>query len=270
MKLSLNYQRRIVDAKEQADLPHDPLPESATRNLTVLMTLDGEPAWVCLMCCNVDILFSTAAIQWITSRDDADATGDSLLAPSSSPDTRTYRRRRLVLPQPSSQGPMPLKATSASQCEHVPGTGAETTGTNVGTGPDIVAASGKANGSADDDGSNTGNQKGQTVVDAGGARATSELPTPPRAWYNAAPRVSAVVAVDLVRICRARAYEVAQRVALDGGGGGDESGCGKGKGKGKGKEKEKEKEKTKGKEKDVNARYRGLVDMEDASRPGWV
>ena len=42
------------------------------------MALDGEPGWVCLMCCNSDILFSTIVIQWVTSRDStSNASNDS-------------------------------------------------------------------------------------------------------------------------------------------------------------------------------------------------
>lgn len=57
------------------------------RNLSVLMALDGEPGWVCLMCCNCDsevpclssrrvpangpVLFSVIVIQCITSKDNA-------------------------------------------------------------------------------------------------------------------------------------------------------------------------------------------------------
>ncbi|UNI19552.1 hypothetical protein JDV02_005732 [Purpureocillium takamizusanense] len=44
---------------------------SSIVNLTVLMALNGEPGWVCLMCCNSDILFSAIVIQWVTSRDNA-------------------------------------------------------------------------------------------------------------------------------------------------------------------------------------------------------
>ncbi|KAM3461596.1 hypothetical protein NHJ6243_004831 [Beauveria neobassiana] len=40
-------------------------------NLSVLMALRGEPAWICLMCCNCDILFSAIVIQWVTSNDNA-------------------------------------------------------------------------------------------------------------------------------------------------------------------------------------------------------
>ncbi|KAK3950265.1 hypothetical protein QBC32DRAFT_19328 [Pseudoneurospora amorphoporcata] len=42
---------------------------SSVVNLSVLMGLNGEPGWVCLMCCNSDILFSAIVIQWVTSRD---------------------------------------------------------------------------------------------------------------------------------------------------------------------------------------------------------
>ncbi|KAF5020841.1 hypothetical protein F66182_7124 [Fusarium sp. NRRL 66182] len=44
---------------------------SSIVNLTVLMVLDGEPGWVCLMCCNSDVLFSAIVVQWVTSRDSA-------------------------------------------------------------------------------------------------------------------------------------------------------------------------------------------------------
>ncbi|GME64461.1 hypothetical protein GTA08_BOTSDO13014 [Neofusicoccum parvum] len=42
---------------------------SSVANLTVLMVLNGEPGWVCLMCCNADILFSVLILHWVTSGD---------------------------------------------------------------------------------------------------------------------------------------------------------------------------------------------------------
>ncbi|KAK4186564.1 hypothetical protein QBC35DRAFT_516091 [Podospora australis] len=50
---------------------------SSIVNLSVLMALDGEPGWVCLMCCNSDILFSAVVIQWVTSRDSTSSTSTS-------------------------------------------------------------------------------------------------------------------------------------------------------------------------------------------------
>ncbi|CAF3502219.1 unnamed protein product [Fusarium graminearum] len=44
---------------------------SSIVNLSVLMVLNGEPGWVCLMCCNSDVLFSAIVVQWVTSRDNA-------------------------------------------------------------------------------------------------------------------------------------------------------------------------------------------------------
>lgn len=35
------------------------------------MVLDGEPGWICLMCCNIDVLFSVLVLQWVTSKDNA-------------------------------------------------------------------------------------------------------------------------------------------------------------------------------------------------------
>lgn len=42
---------------------------TSVANLTVLMVLRGEPGWICLMCCNVDILFCVLVLHWMTSKD---------------------------------------------------------------------------------------------------------------------------------------------------------------------------------------------------------
>jgi hypothetical protein len=42
---------------------------SSVVNLTVLMVLKGEAAWICLMCCNADVLFSVLVLHWVTSKD---------------------------------------------------------------------------------------------------------------------------------------------------------------------------------------------------------
>lgn len=44
---------------------------SSVANLTILMVLHGEAAWICLMCCNADILFSVLVLHWVTSKDSA-------------------------------------------------------------------------------------------------------------------------------------------------------------------------------------------------------
>ncbi|KAF7889437.1 uncharacterized protein EAF01_010930 [Botrytis porri] len=44
---------------------------SSAVNLTLLLVLKGEPGWICLMCCNLDILFSVLVLHWITSKDNA-------------------------------------------------------------------------------------------------------------------------------------------------------------------------------------------------------
>ncbi|TGO15857.1 hypothetical protein BTUL_0035g00630 [Botrytis tulipae] len=44
---------------------------SSVVNLTLLLVLKGEPGWICLMCCNLDILFSVLVLHWITSKDNA-------------------------------------------------------------------------------------------------------------------------------------------------------------------------------------------------------
>ncbi|KAF2207473.1 hypothetical protein CERZMDRAFT_3662, partial [Cercospora zeae-maydis SCOH1-5] len=40
---------------------------SSVVNLTVLMSVGGEPAWMCLMLCNADILFCVVVLHWVTS-----------------------------------------------------------------------------------------------------------------------------------------------------------------------------------------------------------
>ncbi|KAG4438874.1 hypothetical protein IFR05_005663 [Cadophora sp. M221] len=50
---------------------------SSVVNLTVVMVLKGEPGWICLMCCNIDILFSVLVLHWITSKDNASTLSQS-------------------------------------------------------------------------------------------------------------------------------------------------------------------------------------------------
>ncbi|KAF2177940.1 hypothetical protein K469DRAFT_643676 [Zopfia rhizophila CBS 207.26] len=42
---------------------------SSVANLTILMVLKGEPGWICLMCCNADILSSVLVLHWVTAID---------------------------------------------------------------------------------------------------------------------------------------------------------------------------------------------------------
>jgi len=44
---------------------------SSVVNLTILMVLKGEPGWICLMCCNADVLFSVIVLHWVTQVDRA-------------------------------------------------------------------------------------------------------------------------------------------------------------------------------------------------------
>lgn len=42
---------------------------SSVTNLSLLLGLDGEPAWICFLSCNAEILFSALTLHWVTSRD---------------------------------------------------------------------------------------------------------------------------------------------------------------------------------------------------------
>lgn len=55
---------------------------SSVVNLTVLMVLRGEAAWICLMCCNADILFSVVVLHWVTSKDSSTTSSTWIRNPS--------------------------------------------------------------------------------------------------------------------------------------------------------------------------------------------
>ncbi|KAF2813843.1 uncharacterized protein BDZ99DRAFT_567569 [Mytilinidion resinicola] len=57
---------------------------SSVVNLTVLMVLEGEPGWVCLMCCNADILFSVIVLHWVTAVDSVRSPANSTPRPTGS------------------------------------------------------------------------------------------------------------------------------------------------------------------------------------------
>ena len=92
---------------------------SSVANLSVLMALNGEPGWVCLMCCNCDsksphyppfgplspgadpcrdalltcaVLFSAIVIQWVTSKD---STGTSSIYSNHQLETQTPHKGSL-------------------------------------------------------------------------------------------------------------------------------------------------------------------------------
>ncbi|RGP80349.1 hypothetical protein FLONG3_1498 [Fusarium longipes] len=69
---------------------------SSIVNLTVLMVLNGEPGWVCLMCCNSDVLFSAIVVQWVTSRDSAGSSSQ----PASAAVDNSYIARRSSVAHP--------------------------------------------------------------------------------------------------------------------------------------------------------------------------
>ncbi|KAM5355652.1 hypothetical protein ACJ41O_002298 [Fusarium nematophilum] len=71
---------------------------SSIVNLTVLMVLNGEPGWVCLMCCNSDILFSAIVIQWVTSRDSAGSASQPTSAAAMEGSRNAGRRPSMIHP----------------------------------------------------------------------------------------------------------------------------------------------------------------------------
>ncbi|GKT57375.1 hypothetical protein ColTof4_11521 [Colletotrichum tofieldiae] len=65
---------------------------SSIVNLTVLMVLNGEPGWVCLMCCNSDVLFSAIVVQWVTNKDNVATQGSSGGTSRNEPFIEDFRR----------------------------------------------------------------------------------------------------------------------------------------------------------------------------------
>jgi hypothetical protein len=48
-------------------------------NMTVVMVLKGGPGWICLMCCNADILFCVLVLHWVTSKEQKEEDSSMLL-----------------------------------------------------------------------------------------------------------------------------------------------------------------------------------------------
>ena len=66
---------------------------SSVVNLTVLMVLEGEPGWVCLMCCNADILFSVVVLHWVTAIDSSSRYNSSANAHAAPGISQSHRIR---------------------------------------------------------------------------------------------------------------------------------------------------------------------------------
>lgn len=65
---------------------------SSVVNLTVLVSLRGEAAWICLMCCNADILFSVLVLHWLTSIDNSGGSMAGTSPSGSSPHTLSLKK----------------------------------------------------------------------------------------------------------------------------------------------------------------------------------
>lgn len=71
---------------------------SSVINLTVLMVLRGEPGWICLMCCNADILFSVLVLHWVTQIDRNPSSTSTASQPQFSIANNTNSRNVLIGP----------------------------------------------------------------------------------------------------------------------------------------------------------------------------
>ncbi|KAK3387678.1 hypothetical protein B0H63DRAFT_470687 [Podospora didyma] len=96
---------------------------SSVINLSVLMALNGEPGWVCLMCCNSDILFSAIVIQWVTSRDSTSSASNesvSLSQPKShnAGEELVSRKSRPIMISGGGSGALDLKPSFTTPGRH--------------------------------------------------------------------------------------------------------------------------------------------------------
>jgi hypothetical protein len=92
---------------------------SSVVNITVLLVLNGEPGWVCMMCCNSDsifpaqhkfvlmaiVLFSVLVLHWVTSVDKSRAS-------TSRPYKTSSSRRKSERPYDGTAGTMTAKRRS--------------------------------------------------------------------------------------------------------------------------------------------------------------
>ncbi|KAK7967036.1 uncharacterized protein PG986_001313 [Apiospora aurea] len=77
---------------------------TCVRNLIALLVLNGEPAWLCLICCKTDILVNALVIFWITSTRDSSTSAKSL-GTSTGPQCLTSRLITIPANQPESDDP---------------------------------------------------------------------------------------------------------------------------------------------------------------------
>jgi hypothetical protein len=99
---------------------------SSVINITVLMVLDGEPGWVCMMCCNSDsrcrpeyesslcayrilVLFSVLVLHWVTSVDRTRVQTQYTYNPGS-------RRKTFDKPYDGTNGTYSTKQQSKADC----------------------------------------------------------------------------------------------------------------------------------------------------------
>ncbi|KAI1083902.1 hypothetical protein F5B20DRAFT_594476 [Whalleya microplaca] len=138
---------------------------SSVVNLTVLMALEGELGWVCLMCCNADILFSALVIQWVTSPDNA-----GTLSSTADPASALFLSQQHLTSRAFANLPMRAK----QKYGHITDTDLESSTVTADRASASASASGSGSGS---------NASDSTTVppssSSGGSSATDEEAPPP-------------------------------------------------------------------------------------------
>ncbi|KID91563.1 hypothetical protein MGU_01533 [Metarhizium guizhouense ARSEF 977] len=94
---------------------------SSIVNLCALMSLDGEPGWVCLMSCNCDIIFSAAVIQWVTSKDNmGTSTASSTSGVINAREALGHESIRVITPyaanSSTASSPVDLSLVTSARC----------------------------------------------------------------------------------------------------------------------------------------------------------
>ncbi|KAI9157944.1 WD40 repeat-like protein [Paramyrothecium foliicola] len=91
---------------------------SAVTNIVVMMVLNGEPGWLCFTLCNIEILFTTMVLHWVTV---SDSVGESRRYSSNRNGFGTGDARLENITKKTT-----LKQTTATSIGRTKGTGVET------------------------------------------------------------------------------------------------------------------------------------------------
>ncbi|KAK8071249.1 hypothetical protein PG997_011452 [Apiospora hydei] len=161
---------------------------SSIANLLALMLLDGEPAWLCLLCCKIDVLFNAVVLFWVTRTDSLDIAHSS----RSKSDSARSRVTRLSfytgwIRANMGQGPHPGRPFIIPQTPTSPLMGGGTDGNNSAERGGGGGGAGTSSVGHNNNNNNSSNSKGGDRRAVINATATTAAPAPAPAESSKAP-----------------------------------------------------------------------------------